>query len=573
MSGGGTSKSQVTDRPSDDSAGPDNPATERTESASEAAEAADTTEVTETTEVPETPVATDTAEAAESAAVPEQAPIRAEPEVVGETVAVVPGEDAAAATGDRGPGAWIVLAFTLVSLVFGSAWALTAPPFWGHDEITQFGRAYQVSEGGFWPTQIEDDRGIAYGSDLPVEFSRLMGQALTDYTGTRDETEPMVDNPGAYTTLEDGSPSDDLVPVWFTNTAAYSPVAYAPAATALVIARAVDASVGTTVLMTRLAGVLAYTLIVAIALWVLRRRAFAWVPFTVAMLPIAAFQAGTITADTLTNALALLVSALLAKALFYRDRLGRVETLLLGAGAIALPLCKPSYILLPLLAVLIPAALTAWPRLRRVPVVLPVLVGLVLFGLWTRLSAGTTEGMSLMRRPEQWYTVIPSEQMAGVLANPLGFGETFIRTVLLRDQLYFVQFFGELGFGYVNVPAVSIVAAMVGWLVAMSRSLRPQTPRWVTAVSFLALLATTGMIFGTLYLSFTPVGFYIIDGVQGRYFMPLAVVASAVLLAWFGRRQPAGPGRAAAAVIIGSVVLAQAAALAKYGHVVWGAIV
>lgn len=474
---------------------------------------------------------------------------------------------------DRGPGVWVVLAFTVLSLVFGSAWAVTTPPFWGHDEITQFGRAYQVSEGGFWPTQIEDDRGVAYGSDLPVEFSRLMGQALQDYTGPRDETEPMIAAPGAYTRLENASPSDTLVPVWFTNTAAYSPVAYGPSAAALIIARSVDASAGATVLMTRLSGVLAYTLLGAIALWVLRRRAFAWVPFTVAMLPIAAFQAGTITADTLTNALALLVSALVVKALFYRDQLGRVETVLLGVGAIALPLCKPSYVLLPLLAVLIPAALTGWPRLRRLPIVLPVITGLVLFGLWTRLSAGTTEGMGLMRRREQWYSVIPSEQMAGVLADPLGFGEIFLRTVLLRDQLYFVQFFGELGFGYVNVPAVSIIAAIIGWLIAMSRSLRPDTPRWVSAVCFLALLITTGMIFGTLYLSFTPVDFYIIDGVQGRYFMPLAVVASAVLLAWFGRRQPAGPGRAAAVVIVGSVVVAQAAALAKYGHVVWGAIV
>lgn len=510
---------------------------------------------------PETKAAAGPVEAEAAGPVETEAAGPAEVEVATETAA------------DRGPGAWIVLIFTVLSLVAGSAWALTAPPFWGHDEITQFGRAYQVSEGGFLPTEIDDDRGVAYGADLPVEFSRLMGRAFDDYTGPRDETEPMAPSRGAYTRLENVDPSDQRVPVWFTNTAAYSPVAYGPSAAALIIARAVDASVGTTVLMTRLAGVLAYTLLGAIALWVLRRRAFAWVPFTVAMLPIAAFQAGTITADTLTNALALLVSALVVKALFYRDRLGRVETVLLGVGAVALPLCKPSYILLPLLAVLIPAALTAWPRLRRLPIVLPVLTGLVLFGLWTRVSAGTTEGMSLMRRPEQWHTVIPTEQMAHVLADPLGFGETFVRTVLLRDQLYFVQFFGELGFGYVNVPAVSIVAAIIGWLVAMSRSLRPGTPRWVSAICFLALLLTSGMIFGTLYLSFTPVDFYIIDGVQGRYFMPLAVLASAVLLAWFGRRQPAGPGRVAAVVIVGSVVIAQAAALAKYGYVVWGALV
>ena len=73
------------------------------------------------------------------------------------------------------------------------------------------------------------------------------------------------------------------------------------------------------------------------------------------VLPIAVFQAGTVTADTVTNALALLVSAVIVKALFLGDRLSKPETVAALAATILLPVCKPTYVLLAMLTVLIPA--------------------------------------------------------------------------------------------------------------------------------------------------------------------------------------------------------------------------
>lgn len=46
---------------------------------------------------------------------------------------------------------------------------------------------------------------------------------------------------------------------------------------------------------------------------------------------------------------------------------------------------------------------------------------------------------------------------------------------------------------------------------------------WIVA----AMLASIGGIFGLHYLTWTPVGGPVVQGVQGRYFLPLAMLLSA----------------------------------------------
>ena len=82
------------------------------------------------------------------------------------------------------------------------------------------------------------------------------------------------------------------------------------------------------------------------------------------------------------------------------------------------------------------------------------------------------------------------------------------------------------------------------------------------------------LIYVTLYMSFTPVGYFIIDGVQGRYFVPLAILAFAVLLRWmplrFTRADGTLPPRAPAVTIVTATVIGLIAAAMKYYTFVWG---
>ncbi|MGN2634821.1 DUF2142 domain-containing protein [Nocardia takedensis] len=470
------------------------------------------------------------------------------------------------------------LAFVVLAGVFGAVFSVVTPPFWGHDEITQFGRAYQVAHGGVLPQRIHDDRGVAYGGDVPVSVTELMGYALRDYTTNPSEPDPMVADPADYDRFKGAAVSDQVEPVWFTNTAAYSPIPYIPAALGIRIAEATGLEVGGLVLLTRLAGLLAYLAVVGFGLWALRAHRMQWVAFTVAVLPIAVFQAGTVTADTLTNALAIMVSALLVKSLFLGERLRPVETAALLAATLLLPISKPTYVLLAMLIVVVPADRFGFAgRWRLLPWGFAA-VGAAVFALWMKVAAPTGEGMGLMRPEHQWTSVRPGDQLSEKILGDLpGFVGVFGDSITYRDQRWFTQFFGELGFAYIDVPALSILACLLAFAVGVGVADRMDATSATfrrTLIVALVVAASVAMIYVTLYMSFTPVGYYIIDGVQGRYFVPLAIVGLAVVLRWMPLRLTDAEGRtptlAPAVTVIGATTIALVAAVAKYHTIVWG---
>ncbi|MFI6366647.1 DUF2142 domain-containing protein [Nocardia sp. NPDC050630] len=472
------------------------------------------------------------------------------------------------------------VAFTIVVTVFGALFAWITPPFWGHDEITQFGRAYQVAHGGFGPQRIHDERGISYGGDVPVSITELMGYALHDYTTNPEEPDPMVADPGSYARMEGAAVSKAEEPVWFTNTAAYSPVPYIPAAIGIRVAELFGLNVGAMMLLTRLAGLAAYLALVGFGLWALRAHRVQWLAFTVAVLPIAVFQAGTVTADTLTNALAIMVSALLVKALFLGDGLGRTGTAALLAATLLLPVSKPTYVLLAMLLVLVPTNRFAFGNAATWKRFIPwgfAGLGALGFAVWMKIAGPTTEGMGLMRPQHQWNSVRPGDQLHGILTDPVNFVNTFGESIALRDQRWFTQFFGELGFAYIDVPALTVLACLLAFAVSIGIADRMNTATATfrrTLIVALTVLASVAMIYVTLYMSFSPVGYYIIDGVQGRYFVPLAIIALAVVLRWMPLRltdiRGQTPSRGPAIAVIVATLVALIAALWKYYSIVWG---
>ncbi|WP_431966466.1 DUF2142 domain-containing protein [Nocardia sp. bgisy134] len=477
------------------------------------------------------------------------------------------------------------VAFAVLITLFGTLFAVLTPPFWGHDEITQFGRAYQVAYGGFLPQRIQDDRGLAYGGDVPASIDELMGYSFRDYQDNPEEPGAMVSDPGVYDRLKSAQVDSPMEPVWFTNTAAYSPVPYVPAAVGIRAAALFDLDVGAMVTLTRLAGLLGYLVVVGFGLYALRAHRVQWLAFTVAVLPIAVFQAGTVTADTLTNALAIMVSALLIKALFLGNGLTRTETVALLGATVLLPVSKPTYVLLAMLVVLVPvdrfaffgaAAGSGFTWRRLVPWAFAGAGGLA-FAVWMKIAAPTGDGMSLMRPRHQWYTVKPGEQLGEILGDPLHFLNVFGDSIFYRDQRWFTQFFGELGFAYIDVPAIAVLACLLAFAlsIGIADRMNPRTATFVrTLIVALTVAASVAMIYVTLYMSFTPVGYYIIDGVQGRYFVPLALIAFAALLRWMPLRLTDARGKTpawgAAVTIVAASSVALIASVAKYSTIVWG---
>jgi uncharacterized membrane protein len=463
--------------------------------------------------------------------------------------------------------------FALLALVFGLVFIAINPPYWGNDGMSQFARAFQVAHGHLLPQEIQwGGKGKSYGGVVPTTAWNLYVHAGADLGSNPAEPAPIVLSPKDYQELG-AKPFDDgtRTTVWFTNTAAYSPVPYAPAVIGVWMAEVFHLNLSSGLTLMAVLSFLSFVAAAYLALFVLRKYRLKWLVFSLALIPPALFQMSTITADALTNGLALLFFALFAKSVLMKTRLNRWESVIFIASAIALPLGKPTYVLLTVLLLFVRLDKFGFSlRVARVAKWAGMAVSVALWALWTALSGNTANVLSFYRSDYATSTFGTLPQIKETIAHPIEFVKAVARTFVYRDNFYFENL---LGSSNVQVPGSAMLLSGIGVLLTAGISDRLSTTKRqlvaliiVTSLSFVA-------IFATLYVSFTPVGYYLIDGVQGRYFFPLLPFIAAVVLRLVPVRLGLPSEKIYRGVVLAVGVLttvALALTIFKYYVVLWG---
>ncbi|MDF2916396.1 MAG: conserved rane protein of unknown function [Microbacterium sp.] len=461
----------------------------------------------------------------------------------------------------------LALIFAAISLIVGTLFVLVNPPFWGNDGLSQYGRAYQISHGHILPQQIDwHGKGDSFGGEIPSSVWGLYEHAATDLGQNPAEPERWILEPAEYDRLGGERYRDDSRNViWFSNTAAYSPVPYVPAVVGSLVAEAADLSVMSALRIMALFSLVSYIVPVMAALWVLRGSRMRWLFFSLALLPPALLQSATITADAMTNGMAFLFTALVAKATLEKKPLGRLETVLLAGTAIALPLGKPSYLILVALLALVPAArwaAAAWVKWVTLG------VSAALWGIWFFATRGIGDVLAFYRADYEQSEFGMLPMIRETLGDPIGFLGNAVRTFVYRDNFYFLDLIGSSD---VRVPSSAMLLAVIGAIIAagwLPRFAVARSTRWGwVAVAVASVLG----LFGTLYVTFTPVGFYLLDGVQGRYFFPLWPLLALTILLFFPLRwnDSERSERTVARAVVVIAAVTPALALLKFWYVVW----
>ena len=239
-----------------------------------------------------------------------------------------------------------VSVFVLFTLAFGAFFLYTTPPYMGADERNHVNRAWAISTGEFFPST----EGNRRGGQSPVALLSMKD----DFWGLRfnyvDRTSWETINTYADRPLE----AERTQFYDYPNTAVYPWPVYTPAAVGMAVARGLDASVLTTLRLSRWAGLLTWLAAGALALW--------WLPawrglFTaLLLLPMTVWTHAMVSADTMTNSVAFLTLAYLLR-LAYIPKLTVTPGRLLLVLALALMLATTKLVYTPLLllALLIPA--------------------------------------------------------------------------------------------------------------------------------------------------------------------------------------------------------------------------
>lgn len=431
------------------------------------------------------------------------------------------------------------------------AYALVTPVFETPDEPQHLFRAYQLSTG----VLIGERRGNEAGGMLPAGLSIAVEREL----GT---AEPHARKEVIRTALAErfgrSTPIDADQPPRFANflgSVAYTPVGYGPQVIAILIGRALDLPVETILRLGRVFNaVLAYILLCC---------AFRALPagrtvlLIVGLLPMTAACAGSFGQDGLLIGCSAWLVALCLRAV-----IGRRWTAGDGGAAVLLTIAitLAKFVYMPLAGIGLLLGNGSWrPRLARVP--------LIAFGL----SAGLLVLWLLPNRglavPAAAGLPLPGDQLANLLAHPAAFPAALASTFTpLRS---FILTMGLFRFGWTNVGPVvmawlltvlSLVVALAGGEAGATQM--PRLWRWWTALICLGIVVLVALM---MYLASTPLGADRIDGIQGRYLVPVLLPLFLAILPRQRIRSALLPAVIAALMLAANWLVLGAIAGAFYG--------
>ena len=418
----------------------------------------------------------------------------------------------------------IAAAFVLYGLLATILLALNMPPFQNPDEPSQLLRAAQLADGGLIGTRFEvsdaDGRRFFQGGGLSDPAVR---QAWLPF-------DLLVGHPDRKTKRQDGAAQIDWsnarTLTTFPNTAMYPPFFYIPSALGVVLGRMVGATVVHSLMLSRLLTGAAAVAVAAVAI-ILSGAAAIWI-FAILTLPMSL----ALIASPAPDALILGFSAL-AVALMLRSQLqpaalkpGGLVWLTVSLGLVAMARPPYAFLVLPLLAL---------PRVGWRRRLLMAAVVIVCVGLWGVITAVTT-----------WSNVgavvhaDPTRQLSLLLADPLRIPPLAAATMRHYWRGYVASFIGLLGWLDTDLPwdyRLAAMAMLAAAAVAAALGLRRVSGGaggWLLSAAAI-LFAAMGVFVGE-YLSWTAPGKDMIEGVQGRYFLPLALPVAALLPALGGAR-------------------------------------
>jgi uncharacterized membrane protein len=403
-------------------------------------------------------------------------------------------------------------AFLITAIPIGLAMVVIIPPFDQLDELEHYYRAFEVSEGKFINQQTDHGLGNFIPASLveTVYDVRYIHQSGYKYSIVKEAFQNKL-NPEDRQFLRNYASS-------------YPPLIYVPQALGMMFGRFIFDSPLMMMFLGRLLNFLAYVSIVYAALKIVpvKKNLF----YLLALLPMSIIHAASLSADGITNAMALLfVAYILYLAYGKVDRIANIHLIIMIGVGLFVTLSKIVYIPVVLLFLLIPLRKFKNKKdyLKKF---LIVFVGcLIPFIIWNLMNLSNMSVPDLRSNPG----VSPKDQVMFVLMHPINYLKTLFVTLFSLGSSQVVSMVGKVATNY-QYPAPSIViytflfAMLLFGIMNDENDLKMKGRRIDRGILVSILLTVILLIYTALYVGYNTVGNQIIYGIQGRYFVPIAVL-------------------------------------------------
>ena len=370
----------------------------------------------------------------------------------------------------------------LMFFVLGFTYVFIFPNGSAPDEKEHFYRAYEISEGSFISKKI--DLSDQAGNYLPTGLSAF-----------EDKSAEI----GNERTFES-----------FANTALYSPFSYIPQTLGIKVASVFTNNVSNIFTWGRI-----FNFLICFALCVLALHFMPFAKnllFVVLMLPVTLQEMACLAPDGLTLSLVMLFTAYVLHICYVKPKMTNGDIIILLVLSVLIALTKIVYLVVLPIIYLIPKS----KMQNKAAYVFVPLVAVVCNLIWLCIASD----FLIEFNPG----VNSSEQLMYILYHPFSYFLALIKSVI--DNGFFVL---SSTFGYF-LAALTLITHPLLWICFLAvfvYQMMIQTSegiqvkklhRWFFMAIFVAGLLG---IYTALYIQWTPLGKDVVDGVQGRYLLPL----------------------------------------------------
>ncbi len=366
------------------------------------------------------------------------------------------------------------------------------------DAFNHFIRAYEVTEGIFCTHDQEDEKAW-----LPEHLTADL-DFHADYSHVYLHRNIQLDDEARRYYIHD-------------NTALYTPIAYFPHALGILIGKLFTDRTLILVLFARVFSLAAFIVTVSCAyrMCSINRGMVA----VTALLPITLIEAGSTSLDGFMISILLLGQAYLLTLCERKRRLTKVEAALLWMLPLVFSLCKVVYVPFALLLILIPKENFGGGRKKGVFILSSFAVALSAYFAW---SAAT---FCFVNRYAAKMNGNSGEQIHFILTQPLAYLNVLRNTLHMWFDLYLKGMFGGIAGWAQNVgvnpffPLTCIVCTVIMLMFHPESSLHRDVK--VNVLYALIGLAVMALTFTAIYVQYNALESPLVEGIQGRYFVPL----------------------------------------------------
>lgn len=441
--------------------------------------------------------------------------------------------------------------FLSLALPFGLLFLFLIPPFQSFDEHSHFFRVFQLKSA-----DIVGERVYPYGAGgyLPTNLIASSMELLDPLSPGEEPHEYRIDLLKKYFNTKPDFNSMTLANI--PNTVVYSPIAYLPHILSTAISSGIfNFGVLQILYLARLAGFLVWLIAM---FYMIKHIPFGkWALLTIGLIPTMIYEAVTINADTMTTILVFALVTLILYLYKTRDYLKPLDYALLAALCTAVNLAKPGYFIVTALILILAPKVNNKGLKRYIPLVGIAALAIVPFLIWNLIVKDFSVQIPLQFRPG--IAINAKDQIHHLVQHPGDLISAFFLTNFTWiSSSSTVSFIGAFGWGDYPLPVWMISLGLFLLFFSLIYSSKDEyiyviKDRFVR--KYFLTVALTLFIFLELllYLTWTPVGARRIDGVQGRYLIPLVALLIPVLQTNVLRLQ--GDGVLRARIIIGGTLV------------------